>query len=52
MSAFVRKDKQTAWAVCRVYPNIITEPVSCQSVNTDTIGAENAAVIERLCAFL
>ena len=50
MSASVRKDKQTACAVWRVYPKI-TESVSCLSVNTDTIGAENATVIERLCVF-
>ena len=45
VSAFAGKGKKNAWAVWRVYPKI-TESFNDMSVNTDTIGPENAAVIE------
>ena len=45
--AFAGNGKKTAWAVWRVYPKM-TESFSDLSVNTDTIGAENAAVIESI----
>ena len=51
VSAFAGKGKKTAWAVWRVYPKI-TESFNDMSVNTDTIGPENAAIIERFSVLL
>ena len=46
-----RKRQTTAWAVWRVYPKI-TDSFNDLSVNTDTNGAENAAVIYRCSVLL
>ena len=46
-----RKRQTTAWAVWRVHPKI-TESFNDLSDNTDTNGADNAAVIERCSVLL
>ena len=51
VSAFAGKGKRSTQAVWRVYPRI-TESFNELSINTDTIGADNAAVLERFCALL